>query len=107
MYWETLPPWFWLLYYTVLLATLIASIINVARKKHVTSSLVSTVFAFTIPVVAIFNSIGRDPGINEFEHLVSRLQQGEMWSIYVCVGYLFIGAWWLVLLRSMAKRAVH
>ncbi len=39
--------------------------------------------------------------MNEFEHLVSQLQQGAIWSVFTIIGYLF-----LLLLKSKTKNQV-
>jgi hypothetical protein len=96
MYWETLPSWFWVIYYSFLLITLSASLFSVIRKRNVILSIINIVFVVTVPITALLNSIGRVEGINEFEHLVGQLQQGEIWSMYVLIGYLFIVIWWFV-----------
>jgi hypothetical protein len=96
MYWETLPSWFWVIYYSFLLITLSASIFSVITKRNVIFSIINIVFVVTVPITALLNSIGRVEGINEVEHLIGQLQQGEIWSIYVLIGYLFIVIWWLV-----------
>lgn len=33
MYWETLPNWVWIIYYTFILATLGTAIVSIVKKK--------------------------------------------------------------------------
>lgn len=43
--------------------------------------------------------------MNEFEHFLDRLQQGEMWTVFTIAGYLLLFVWWvLFLLNSKAKK---
>ncbi|WP_349409687.1 hypothetical protein [Pseudalkalibacillus sp. SCS-8] len=107
MHWEPLPNWFWLIYYFLLFATLGTAIVNVAKKKVMFLSVVAILFTVTIPIISLINSIGRAEGINEFEHFVSQLQQGAVWSIFTIIGYLFLLLWWAFLLYKNVKKQPH
>lgn len=96
--WETLPNWFWVLYYLFFLVTLGTAIFHVGKKRHRGFSLIAIVFTFTIPFNSLINSIGRLEGMNEFEHLFSQLQQGAIWSIFTIIGYIFLLVWWLLII---------
>jgi hypothetical protein len=67
MYWETLPNWFWVLYYLFLLSTLGTAIYSIVKKKGKILPFLTIVFTVTIPIVAFINSIGRAEEMNEFE----------------------------------------
>jgi hypothetical protein len=97
---ESLPGWFWIIYYFSLFITLGAVIFSLIRKRNIGMSFISIVFVITVPIMSLLNSIGREEGLNEFEHLFSQLQQGEIWSLYVVVGYLFLLVWWYIFLFS-------
>ena len=98
---ETLPNWFWTLYYLVLLITVGAAIFYVVHRRLKGLSILAIVFALTIPVISIINSIGRTEGMDEFEYLVSQFQQGAIWTVFVIIGYLYLIVWWvLFLLKS-------
>lgn len=90
MYWETLPSWIWVFFYLCLFLTLGTAIFNVIRKRMLGLSIIAIILTITVPMISIFNSIGRVEGMNEFEHLVAQLQQGSVWSIYTVFGFLFI-----------------
>ncbi|WP_203364566.1 hypothetical protein [Bacillus sp. REN10] len=77
------------------------AIFNVVKKKMKSLSVLAIVFTLTVPIVSLINSIGRVEGMNEFEHLVSQLQQGAIWSVFTIIGYLF-----LLLLKSKTKNQV-
>ncbi|WP_311520271.1 hypothetical protein [Paenibacillus albidus] len=84
--------------------TLGTAIFSVAKKRHKILSILAIIFTVTIPIVSLINSIGRTEGRNEFEHLVSQLQQGAIWSIFATIGYLFLLVWWgLFLFKSKIK----
>lgn len=105
MYLETLPNWFWILYYLVLFITLGTAIACVVKKRMKGLSLTVIVFTFLVPIISLINSIGREEGKNEFEHLVSQFQQGAIWAIFVIIAYLFLFIWWvLFLLKSKAEK---
>lgn len=98
MHWETLPNWFWVIYYLFLLTTLGTALFSVIRKKMISLSILASIFAVTVPIISLINSIGRAEGMHEFEHLISQLQQGAIWSIFTILGYLFLLVWWVLFL---------
>lgn len=105
--WETLPDWFWALYYLFFLATLGTAIFSVVKNKQRGLSILTIVFTVTIPMISLINSIGRVEGMNEFEHLFSQLRQGAVWSIFTVIGYIFLLVWWvLILFKSKSKNKV-
>lgn len=95
---ETLPNWFWAIYCFILITTLAAGIFSIFRKKIRALSVLTIIFSLTVPIISFFNSIGRGEGMNEFEHCISQLQQGTLWSIYTIIGYIFIVVWWVLFL---------
>ncbi|MDI6647501.1 hypothetical protein QL818_10585 [Bacillus altitudinis] len=105
--WETLPNWFWALYYLFFLTTLGTAIFSVVKNKHRGLSILTIGFTVTIPMISLINSIGRVEGMNEFEHLFSQLRQGAVWSIFTVIGYIFLLVWWvLILFKSKSKNKV-
>ncbi|QHA90863.1 hypothetical protein [Bacillus sp. N1-1] len=98
MEWDTLPSWFWVIYYLFLLTTLGTTIYSVVKRKMKGLSIVAILFTVTVPIIVLINSIGRAEGMNEFEHLVSQLQQGAIWSYFTSIGYLFLLLWWVLFL---------
>lgn len=56
-------------------------------------SIVAIIFTLTVPIISLISSIGRAEGLNEFEHFISQLQQGSIWSIYTIIGYLYLFVW--------------
>lgn len=106
MYWETLPSWFWIIYYLFLLATLVTALINIFRMRRKSLSVITIVLTVSIPIISIVNSIGREKGVNEFEHLVTQFQQGSLWSIYVIIAFLYLLVWWIMILIKNGKKEV-
>ncbi|KMY43983.1 membrane protein [Bacillus sp. FJAT-27916] len=102
---ETLPNWFWTIYYLFLLVTLGTALLSVIKRKMSRLSFIAIVLTLAIPLVSLINSIGRPEEMNEFEYLVSQLQQGAIWPVFIMVGYLFLIVWWgLFLFKSKAKK---
>lgn len=100
---NTLPPWFWIAYYLFLAVTIGVAIYNVFTRKEILSLLTIWV-AITVPIVSLFNSIVAPAELNEFQHLVSELQQGSLWAWYACSGFLFLAVWWILLLLKIIER---
>lgn len=69
--WETLPDWFWALYYLFFLATLGTAIFSVVKNKQRGLSILTIVFTVTIPIISLINSIGRVEGMNLNTYLVN------------------------------------
>lgn len=103
MYWETLPIWFWIMYYLFLLATIGTAIYCFIQHTLKGLSTIAIVLSVTVPIISIINSIGRSEGMNEFEHFVVQLQQGFIWPILTIIGYLYLLVWWMFFLKNNAK----
>ncbi|SES18716.1 hypothetical protein SAMN04487944_12274 [Gracilibacillus ureilyticus] len=103
MYGETLPNWFWAIYYLFLLTTFVSAIISITKKKRIYRSILAILFAVIIPVVSVINSVDRAENMNEFEHLVSQFQNGAIWSVFTIIGYLFLIVWWMTFNRRKAE----
>ncbi|GAY76742.1 hypothetical protein [Sporolactobacillus inulinus] len=102
--WETLPDWFWAIYYFLFVASIVMAIVCFLRNRRRGLASVAFMFALTIPVVSVLGSIGRANGRNEFEHLYSQLLHGAVWAYYVTIGYVFLIAWWILLAKSIMKK---
>ncbi|USG64710.1 hypothetical protein NDK47_21600 [Brevibacillus ruminantium] len=100
----TFPAWFWAIYYLLLLATLGTAIVCLIRGKIVIPSSLAVVFAITVPIVSLLNSIGRAEGLNEFAHLFRQIQHGAIWSVYASIGYLYILVWWAFFIMNSKKK---
>ena len=72
--------------------------------KMVSLSVITIVIAVSVPIISFANSIGREKGVNEFEHLVTQLQQGSFWSIYVIACFLYLLIWWIITVLKIKKR---
>ncbi|EST54883.1 hypothetical protein T458_10225 [Brevibacillus panacihumi W25] len=103
MYWETLPNWFWIMYYLFLLATIGTAFYCFVQHTLRGLSIIAIVLSVIIPITGIINSIGRLEGLNEFEHFVVQLQQGFIWPILTMLGYLYLLVWWMFFLKHTAK----
>ncbi|ERM15767.1 hypothetical protein [Brevibacillus laterosporus] len=98
---ETLPNWFWIIYYLFLLATLKTALFSLVKKQvlRIVSSF-TIIFVCTIPFIGLIHSIERQDGLNEFEYFRGQLQQGEIWTIYSIVGYVYLLVWWGLVIRK-------
>ena len=101
---NTLPPWFWIAYYLFLAVTIGVAIYNLSNRKSIRLSLLVIWVSITAPIVSILNSIVAPAELNEYQHLVSELQQGALWAWYACSGYLFLAVWWILLLLKIITR---
>ena len=90
MFFESMPKWFWAIYYLFLISSLTIALIAFKQNNNKTFSILAILFAITIPLIGILNSIERTQGINEFEYLFIQLQKGSLWAIYSILGYLYL-----------------
>ncbi|TDL31943.1 hypothetical protein E2R51_12045 [Jeotgalibacillus sp. S-D1] len=105
MYWETLPQWFWVLYYLILLITFVFTVISIYKNKKIIISFIAMLFIVTVPIISFIQSSSSDREIklNEYEFFIIQLQQGELWSVYSFLGYTFILIWWIVFLYGVLR----
>ncbi len=94
MVWETLPRWFWIIYFLFLLITLGVAVYSLLKRKLFVMSSFTIMFVITIPVISFINSIERHDGLNELDYFIEQLQQGETWTIYSSIGYIYLLIWW-------------
>ncbi|MBT2689665.1 hypothetical protein J7I93_15860 [Bacillus sp. ISL-47] len=104
MYGETLPSWFWIIYYLFLILTFGTSIHSVMRKRMIRLSIIAVISTLTVPVVGLINSIGRDKDLNEMEYMAAQLQQGSIWAIYMLIGFFYLLVWWGIYLLNIRSR---
>ena len=91
---ETLPGWFWFIYYLFLILTLITTSFGLIRKRNVPFSIINLFLVITVPIVALLNSIGRTEG-TELDYLISSISQWSLWAIFVLLGFLYMLFWWI------------
>jgi hypothetical protein len=100
---ETLPNWFWLVYYLSLLLTIGTGIFSIILKKNVWMSIIAVVVTASIPIVGFVNGMEREEGQNELDQLILNLQQGSIWAIYIVLGYIFLLVWWFFFFSNKKK----
>jgi hypothetical protein len=103
MYWETLPNWFWGIYYLFFLITLGVAIHSISKNKLISISIITICVSISVPIVCLINSIGRAYGLNEFEHFITQIKQGSIWSIFVTIGFIYLLIWWVVILIELKR----
>ncbi|PEY99551.1 hypothetical protein CN326_23270 [Bacillus sp. AFS018417] len=95
MAFESLPTWFWSVYYIFLLLAFVTALYSLFKKKEKWLSASVVLTTLLVPFVSLLYSIGRPEGKNEAEHLIDELKRGEPWSILVIVGYMLILFWFI------------
>jgi ribose/xylose/arabinose/galactoside ABC-type transport system permease subunit len=102
MYWETMPVWVSIVHLLFNAAIIGTAIYCLIRFQKINLSIFTLVVLIIVQMVGLLNSIGREKGVNEWEHLVNQLVQGELWSLFVVIGYFYLCVW-LVLFFSNKK----
>ena len=107
MYWESNSGWIWGIYYLFLLLTSIIAIINIFKNKNKVGSFIAIIFSFTIPIISIINSVGRNEGVNEFKHLLINVKNWEIWAIYLLIGYMYILIYISFIVINFNRRSIR
>ena len=107
MYWVTLPAWFWIAYYLLILVIFCSAILSIIRKILFISSIITLIFTITVPIISLINSIERPADQTEFDHLVIQLQQGAIWSIYTLIGYAYLLVWFVFFLLNFKMSGLN
>jgi hypothetical protein len=100
MYWVTLPFWFWIAYYLLILLFFTTAIYCIIKKRMTVYSMIALIFTITVPMISLIFSIGRPIDQTEFEYLALQLKQGSLWSIYSSIGYVYLLVWFIVVLLT-------
>jgi len=103
LYWETLPTWIWIIYYSVFLLTFILAIFSIKKKKLRVMSFLAILFIISIPIISLLYTASSDRQLhlNEYEFFIIQLQQGVCWAIYVLIGYIVLLSWWFLFLMKV------
>ncbi|MCA1055774.1 hypothetical protein LCM10_12325 [Rossellomorea aquimaris] len=102
---ETLPQWFWVIYYSFILLTIGGAIYSIKLKRHVWVPLFTILVALSIPVVGIINGIEtRMENQDELEQWIFHLKHGSSWAYYLLFGYLYLCGWWVSMVRSNRRK---
>ncbi|MCP1156676.1 MULTISPECIES: hypothetical protein [Bacillaceae] len=88
MYWETMPGWFWAIYYSILFSSMVAAVYCIMKEQLKIPSVILIFFVLSVPIA----STERGPGINEMEYFIGQLQQGIGWTLFSLAGYLLFDA---------------
>ncbi|UHA73710.1 hypothetical protein [Paenibacillus sp. 481] len=98
--WATNAPWVWVLFYAILGANVIGSVVGLFKKNmRLLSSLHLAVIVSGF-VVGFMNAIGRTEGQTELQFFMNQLMQGSLWAIYVLFCILFSIIWWIQFVKK-------
>ncbi|MEE1130961.1 MAG: hypothetical protein UHX00_04935 [Caryophanon sp.] len=100
---ETLPGWFWILYYAFLLLTLLTAIICLVKWQRGAASAFVIILTLAIPIVTFVNAIGRFEHMNEWQYFVHALSHGAIWATFVTISYGCLAVWWGSFFRQKIK----
>lgn len=64
---ETLPQWFWLVYYSLMLVTIASAFFSIKKQQDIWMAMITIFVTLSIPVVGLVNGIYRGENQNELE----------------------------------------
>ncbi|MFD2629896.1 hypothetical protein [Oceanobacillus kapialis] len=91
---ETLPSWFWVLYYCFFLVTIATAIWCMRQKRLVNVACAALILSIMIPIAHMFYNNGKVEGLNELAYFMQNVDQGDLWAIYLLALYCYIVVWW-------------
>ncbi|MGJ9459252.1 hypothetical protein [Oceanobacillus sp. CF4.6] len=97
---ETLPNWFWVLYYIIIFLTLVSGIINWVRQIYSPLAAVTIILSLLLPLVGFLYSIGRPEGVNEYEYVWAQFQTRNLWSVFIIFVHIYLIVWWFLFLNA-------
>lgn len=100
---ETLPQWFWILYYSLMLITIASALFSIRKQRYRWGGMLTIFFTLSIPVVGLVHGIYRGENQNELEQWLSDLVKGEIWAFYLLFGYIYVIVWWVLLIRNRVR----
>ncbi|WP_087973419.1 hypothetical protein [Oceanobacillus rekensis] len=90
---ETLPTWFWIIYYIIIFLTLVSGIINWVRRIYSPLAAITIILSLLTPLVGFLYSIGRPVGINEYEYVMAQFQMRNLWSVFIVFAHIYFIIW--------------
>lgn len=90
---ETLPAWFWGIYYLFLIGTVALSVITIFRGRLVVLSAFNIVLIVLAQLLSI-NMIARVEG-TEWDFLLLSLKDGDLWAYSLLAIYGYVVYWWI------------
>ncbi|AVR00051.1 hypothetical protein OBCHQ24_13865 [Oceanobacillus iheyensis] len=106
--WETLLPWFTILYFLFFLITIVMAIWSIRRKRLEDLAYPALAMAFITPIATLFYLIGRTEGSNELEYFFQNVAKGDVMAIFVLALYGYLIFWWVVMtMKLKSSKAVN
>ena len=104
---EYLPNWFLALYLIFLLLSLITGLIGLIRQWFSNLSAITIVFSLLAPLASLIFVAQRPSHLTVYEYVLSQLQAGDLWAIFITVLFLYLIAWNLFLLTYIIVKVVR
>lgn len=104
---ESLPNWFLVLYLIFLFFSLITGLLGLMRQWFSNLSAMTIVFSLLAPLASLIFVVQRQSHLTVYEYVLSQLQAGDLWVIFITVLFLYLIAWNLFLLTYMIVKVVR
>jgi len=101
---ETEATWVWIVAYSAIIVSAIASLYAIMTKRIVGWSWLHLFFILSVFVTFLFHAVGRQEHRTEFEWLMLEFREGSAWAIYVLAGYAYTLGWWVRFVAAMRRR---
>lgn len=104
---ESLSNWFLVLYLIFLFFSLITGLIGLIRQWFSNLSAITIVFSLLAPLASLIFVAQRPSNSTVYEYVLSQLQAGDLWAIFITVLFLYLIAWNLFLLTRIIVKVVR
>lgn len=99
---ETLPYWFWIIYYMFIVVSVGVSIFAMYKKNHIVLSSINIFAVISFYFVGLIGNIGRPEG-TELDFFKQNLAEGKFWAIYIVICVFFVLFWWFKFLTNKSN----
>src|SRR5699024_11645207 len=89
---ESLSNWFLVLYLIFLFFSLITGLIGLIRQWFSNLSAITIVFSLLAPLASLIFVAQRPSNSTVYEYVLSQLQAGDLWAIFITVLFLYLFA---------------
>ncbi|WP_066230186.1 hypothetical protein [Metabacillus fastidiosus] len=104
---ESLPMYFWVVYYLVLIVTFITGFFYLIKNRNIKGirefTLINLAFTFIFPFVSFHYAIMRTEG-NELDYWLQGLSHINLKAYFILISMIVILSWWFIFIKSLNSK---
>ncbi|OPA73774.1 hypothetical protein BVG16_27210 [Paenibacillus selenitireducens] len=103
----TEPLWIIMIYYIIMGATLVTSVVSLIRLRLVLMSFIQVTNVAASFVLTLIIAMGRPEGVTEFRYIADQAIAGSAGAIYVGISDVLIIIWWYLFLMTKKQEPIR